>query len=173
MRSLKAVVLSVLVLGACSGESEQSDLDARAAPNAPPRPRCADPRTSIVGDAVKNYVKLASPTPMRFLMAIGNDSALPEVGLSALQSIGPTYLFPPDAAQQAKVKAKLAEVGNYATLLVVLRDMRVTSGNAAIRLGGVYVGGKEDGKRVPSRSLNFACDSLGWHFTSAQEERTS
>ena len=173
MRSLAPFALSVVLLGACSGDSEQTDVAAGVPPEATSRPRCADPRTSIVGDAVKNYVKLASPTPMRFLMSFGTDSALPEVGLSALQSLGPTYLFPPDAAQQTKVRAKLAEVGNYATLLVVLHDTRVTSSNAVIRLGGSYVGGKEDGKRLPSRALNFACDSAGWHFTSAQEERST
>jgi hypothetical protein len=44
--------------------------------------------------AVAEYVKRATPKPQRFLNAVGTDSALPEVGVQALQDKGPTYLFP-------------------------------------------------------------------------------
>lgn len=164
-RSRPALALG-LVTAALACGAEQ-----RPAPEVAAAPRCADARETAVGPAVLRFVELARPTPQRFLVAMGTDAALPESGVRALQKKGPTYFYPADSAQRARVRARLAEVGEYASLLVALEEARpVGDAQALVRLRGVYVGGRHDGRPSPSRTLYLACDSLGWTVRRAAEE---
>src|SRR5688572_6214514 len=72
---------------------------------------CKPPAEATIGLAVTKYVREVSPTPHRFLVAAGTDSALGDGGLRALQDKGPTYLYPADSAQQAQVRKRLSDVG--------------------------------------------------------------
>ena len=164
MRTRRLIALSAL-LCACAAEEKKAAV--------PPPPTCTDPAASAVGAAVANYVKLVEPTPMRFLVASGTDSALPEPGLRALQDKGPTFLYPASPALQQQIRTSLAEKGDWPTLLVVYRGARAAGNTATVRLGGHFVGGKTGGKTVPSRVLNFVCDSTGWRFTTATEEKVT
>ena len=158
------VALAALAL-ACGGKSGSSSARTAGA-------NCASPSDTLVRTAVLEYVKLASPTPQRFLVAAGTDSALPEPGLRALQDKGPTYFYPADSVQRVKLQAKLADIGGYATLLVSYKGMGHTDdGHAAVRLHGTYVGGEANGLAGASRRMRFSCDSAGWHFDGPAEDR--
>src|SRR5919202_4638786 len=87
------------------------------------RSRCPNQPDSLVAQAALAFVKEATPTPRRFLVAAGTDSALPDAGLMSLQNKGPTYLYPKDAAQQTKFRQQLAAKGDYPTLLVAYRGV--------------------------------------------------
>ena len=156
------VALAALAL-ACGGKSSA----ARTA-----SANCAAPSATLVRTAVLEYVKLASPTPQRFLVAAGTDSALPEMGLRALQDKGPTYFYPTDSVQRVKLQAKLADIGGYATLLVSYKGMQHTDdGHASVRLHGAYVGGEANGLAGTPRLMRFSCDTAGWHFDGPGEDR--
>lgn len=156
-RELAALPL-MLALLACAGEPRRATRDTVAA-----TPRCAAAHVAAVGPAVLAYISTARPTPQRFLVAAGTDSALPEAGVKALQQKGPTYLYPADPAQRARVRERLAEVGDYASLLVSLQESRaVGDTQAVVRLGGSYVGGRHDGRPSPNRTIYLGCDSAGW-----------
>jgi hypothetical protein len=131
---------------------------------------------AAVNVAVTEYIKLAKPTPQRFLSSVGAGATpMPESGFRALKDKGPTYYYPADSAGQATVKAKLADVGNYASLLVTFGDTRVAAdGNAAtVRLGGRYVGGDHDGVVAPTRAVRLRCEGATWVVVTADEERTT
>ena len=69
---------------------------------------------AAVNVAVAEYIRRADPVPQRYLSAVGTGvTPMPESGFRALKDKGPTYLYPPDSAGQATVKAKLADVGPY------------------------------------------------------------
>lgn len=136
--------------------------------------RCVAPDDAVVGAAVTNYIKNLNPTPQRFLIGVGSDSALPAGAHRALQDKGPTWLFPPDSAMQATVRANLADKGDFSTLLVIYRGtQRLDEARTVVRLGGRYVGGEHDGKVAASRTIHFNCDSLGWTFSRTEEERST
>jgi hypothetical protein len=124
--------------------------------------------------AVLDFIRSAKPTPQRFLIAAGTDSALPEGGLAALQSKGPTYLYPRDGDQQAKVRAKLESIGSYHTLLVTFRNQqRLSDTRAVVRLGGHYVGGDAHGRSAAPRSIFLQCEAAGWRVVSNEQEQSS
>ena len=163
IRSL-SFALAALAL-ACGGKPDASSAGTAHA-------NCAPASDALVRTAVLEYVKLASPTPQRFLVAAGTDSALPEPGLRALQDKGPTYFYPPDTVQRAKLRAKLADIGMYATLLVSYKGMQTRdAGHATVRLHGTYVGGEAHGLAGTPRLMRFSCDSAGWHFDGPAEDR--
>jgi hypothetical protein len=129
-----------------------------------------------VGVAVAEYIKRAQPVPQRFLSAVGaGTTPLPETGFRALKDKGPTYLYPPDPKGQETVKAKLADVGPYTSLLVTFGGTTMDpSGEAAtVRLGGGYVGGQHDGRVAPARAVRLRCEGNTWKVVSAEEERTA
>lgn len=164
------LVLMLMLAGtpACGG-GEQGTAKAAAG-------RCGPLSDDAVGIAVTEYVKQASPTPQRFLFAAATDSTLPDAAVAALQNKGPTFFYPPDSAQQVKVREQLAAVGGYATLLVVRRPAPAPSDTlAVVRLGGHYVGGEIDGAVATSRQLGFRCDvrSRQWRFVRSEEEKQS
>ncbi len=165
---MRAFVLLLVLLSACGGE--RSDARARATS------ACGLLPDAAVATAVTEYVKLASPTPQRFLFAATTDSGLPDPAVVALQNKGPTYFYPPDTAQRRKVRELLSSVGSYATLLVVRRSAPApVDSQAVVRLGGHYVGGDHDGIAAPSRALHFTCSARTrqWRFMRAEEERQS
>jgi hypothetical protein len=122
------------------------------------------PDSTVLFNGIRDFVMSADPTPQRFLYVPGTDSAPPEPGVLALQDKGPTYMYPPSGDQQAIVKTKLLSIGDYATLLVAYHGFkRVDPMHATIRLSGVYVTGKQDGKTIPVSDVAITCDSAGWH----------
>jgi hypothetical protein len=72
------------------------------------------------------------------------------------------------------VRARLAAVGEYASLLVSLQEARaVGDTQAVVRLGGSYVGGQHDGRPSPARTIYLGCDSTGWAVRRAAEEQSA
>jgi hypothetical protein len=123
------------------------------------------------------YLAAVQPTPRRFLIAAGTDSAIPAIGESRLQRRGPTYVFPADPALQKRVLSRLDSVagvyGDMPTLLVTYRGVkRVGENQAVVRLGGYFLGGDTDGK-VAHRTVQFVCDTARWNAVRAEEERRS
>lgn len=135
---------------------------------------CAAPGDAVVTEAVTQYLKNLTPTPQRYLIAAGTDSALPNDAHAALQSKGPTWFFPADSASQARMRETLSSKGDFTTLLVTYRGTRlVDASHAVVRIGGRYVGGEHEGRTASSRALHFQCDSSGWAWTRVEEEGTS
>ena len=138
-------------------------------------PPCPSAEQAVIGPAVLAYItEQHRPTPQRFLFAAGTDSALPDPGVVALQEKGPTYLYPANPAQQAVVRARLAKVGPWASLLVSYRGLqRSDSTHAVVRLGGHFVGGASDGVEAPDRSVSFTCESGAGRLSRTAEERST
>ncbi|HSJ62438.1 MAG TPA: hypothetical protein VK922_00910 [Gemmatimonadaceae bacterium] len=131
------------------------------------------PGTDVYTEAFDQYMNGLTPTPRRFLSAAGTDSALPEAVFEGVQAKGPTYFYPGDEAGRRQVLEKLRSVGSWPTLLVVWRGNQVQSDSTvAVRLGGHYVGGAEDGTAAPVKELLFACDTLPWQFIRSSEATT-
>jgi hypothetical protein len=167
----------VVVGGACSDAKRSSPADRAAAT---PGSTLLDCDTSATGAAVNvavaEFIRRADPVPQRYLSAVGPGvTPLPESGFRALKDKGPTYLYPADSAGQATVKAKLADVGPYTSLLVTFGGTTVAAqGNeATVRVGGSYVGGKYDGQVAASRSVRLRCEGSTWKVASADEERAA
>ncbi|HEX2716857.1 MAG TPA: hypothetical protein VHM67_04200 [Gemmatimonadaceae bacterium] len=140
---------------ACSGGSSQADRRSLAA--------CHQRRDSATWQAVIAYAKSASPYPQRFLSAAGTDSALPDAGVAALQEKGPTYFFPPDTAQRAKVRKHMDNMGPYTALLVAWHGATAEADSAlVVRLSGRYVGGKFEGTVAPMKAFRFNCANSRW-----------
>ena len=128
--------------------------------------RCGVPGDSTIARAVTEFVKGVTPTPQRFLATVASDSAIPDAARAALQDRGPTYLYPPDSVNRAKIRQKLMSVGDYTALAVVYRGMsQPDATHATIRIGGHFV---DVGKGTPpsaAADLEFACDSTtSWRF---------
>ncbi|MFO0094327.1 MAG: hypothetical protein ACK54K_08480 [Gemmatimonadaceae bacterium] len=137
-------------------------------------PQCVSPDTTPVGLAVRAFITTATPTPQRYLSAAGTDSAVPDDGFKVLQDKGPTYFYSSDPKAQAQIKAKLASVGPYASLLVGYRGKTETdNGNTVtVSLGGHYVGGEHDGKDAPTRQFTVRCDTTGWRLADTASTRS-
>jgi hypothetical protein len=169
-----ALGIAALVLSAAAACGDGGGQQANRAQAARAPARCAAPGEREVAAAVLDFIRNAKPTPQRFLIAAGTDSALPEGGLAALQSKGPTYLYPRDADQQAKVRAKLESIGAYHTLLVTFRNQqRLSDTRAVVRLGGHYVGGNAHGRSAAPRSIFLRCEATGWSVVSNEQEQSS
>ena len=135
-------------------------------------PSCTNADTTPVSLAVRDFVTKADPAPQRYLSAAGTDSAVPEDGFKVLQDKGPTYYYSSDSVAQRKIREKLADVGPFASMLVVYKGQTATEGGRAIdvRLGGHYVGGALDGKTSTTKRYSIRCDSTGWRIASTSEE---
>lgn len=166
-----SLVLAVWIGGlvAC-GEAPKDEPRAESNKQAAAGPTCASVDTTPVSLAVLEYIKTASPLPQRYLSAYGTDSAVPEDGFKVLQAKGPTYFWNGDPKAQAQVKAKLADVGPYTTMLVIYRgkDEADNGNTVTVKLGGHYIGGDHDGKTSPDRAIQVHCDSTGWRLTATQ-----
>jgi hypothetical protein len=122
------------------------------------------PDSTVLFNGIKDFITDASPTPQRFLYIPGTDSTPPDPGVLALQDKGPTYMYPASGDQQAVVRTKLSSIGDFASLLVAYHGFKRTDEtHAVIRLSGVYVTGKSDGKTIPVTDFQMHCDSAGWH----------
>jgi hypothetical protein len=162
--ALSAAALGILA--ACEGgNSEVSRLAAR----------CVESRDSVLSVAVGQYLKTVQPTPRRFVIPVGTGpDSLPEAGRRALNSAGPTFLYPADSASRSKIETYLLSRGDWPTLLVALRGVREESDSSIIvRLGGRWVSGELDEQPVPTRSVRVACRANRWTFDRAEDERSS
>ncbi len=123
------------------------------------------PDSTVLFNGVKDFITDAeNPTPQRFLYVPGTDSTPPDPGVLALQDKGPTYMYPPSGDQQSVVRTKLSSIGDFASLLVAYHGFKRTDAtHAVIRLIGVYITGKSDGKTIPLTDFQMHCDSAGWH----------
>jgi hypothetical protein len=164
--SLVTLAAALGILAACEGgSSEVSRLAAR----------CVESRDSVLNVAVGGYLKSVRPTPRRFVVPVGSGpDSLPEAGRRALNSAGPTFLYPADSASRQKIETHLLSRGDWPTLLVALRDVRQESDSSVIvRLGGRWVSGELDEQPAPTRSVRVACRANRWTFDRVEDERSS
>ena len=159
-----AVALSVSLVAACAGGGNGSRSAVRPG-------RCGAPGDSTLAVALVGYLTGLRPTPQRFLIAAGTDSTLPEPARLVLQDKGPTYYYPGGEVQQKTVRAKLASVGAFTTLLVVPVGVRLVARDSAVaRFRGWYVGGQYDGQAATPRAVYLSCTPRGWTVARAEEE---
>lgn len=157
--------LALAALAACASESSPRRFSSR----------CGEPGDTVVSIAVERYLKSITPTPRRFVIPVGSSTdSLPEAGRRALQSAGPTFLYPGDSAQQRTIETQLLARGDWPTLLVALREVRQeTDSTVVVRLGGRFVSGELDEQAVPSRTVRIACRDARWTFDRTEDERSS
>jgi hypothetical protein len=167
---LALATIALSSLAACGGGSGSSSSPASAAKSA-----CAKSTPKPIELAVADYLKKSDLVAQRFLMAVGTDSALDDDGMRALQDNGPTYLYPTDPAQQAKVKGQLISMGSFTTMLVAKKAEKADASSATITLSGHYVTGEHDGQKGPVRTYSFTCnaDSASWRLANSTEEKSS
>ena len=159
------LVFATVAAMACSGGASASSTASES---------CRQSPDSATWQAVLGYIKNASPYPQRFLSAALTDSALPDVGVSALQEKGPTYFFPKDSAGRMKVRAKMDDVGPYTSLLVAWHGMSREADTAVtVRLSGRYIGGKFEGTVAPLKVFRFRCVNGRWAIGSTADEKKS
>jgi hypothetical protein len=157
-----------MLLAACGGGTAKvADKAKGAAASA-----CTRPDSTAAYVAFREYIKGTLPTPQRFLTAAGTDSAAPDDGFRAMQDKGPSYFYSGDTVAQRKIREKLAEVGPYASLLIVLRGTTTSPGGDTVtmRLGGHYVGGEHDGKVATNRAVTVVCRDSLWRLGTMTEE---
>lgn len=165
-----SLLLAIAIASAVACGGTPKDQASSAGNKQAAGPTCASVDTTPVTLAVLDYIKNARPTPQRYLSAYGTDSAVPEDGFKALLAKGPTYYWNDNPKAQEQVKKKLADVGPYATLLLVYRGKDEADGGNTVnvKLGGHYVGGEHDGKPAVERAIQVHCDSTGWRLTATQ-----
>lgn len=158
------VVAAVLTLAACSGGDSKKTAAGVS---------CRQSNDSATWRAVVAYAKSSDPYAQRFLSASAGDSALPEVGLAALQDRGPTWLFPADSAGRSKVRDRLND-GVANTLLVYWHGFQQEADTAmTIRLSGRYIGGEHEGTVSKSKVYRFKCPDDRWVLTDSTEAKSS
>ncbi|HET7585671.1 MAG TPA: hypothetical protein VFK13_12225 [Gemmatimonadaceae bacterium] len=129
---------------------------------------CNDPRDSVFHLAASDYLDSVNPKPRRFLEATNADSTLPAGARQAMQDIGPTYLYPPDSAQRALVLTRLKSYGSVPTLLLSYRgSQRPARDSLVVSFEGMWVGGADDGKKVPPSTARFHCNDGVWERDAA------
>ena len=157
--AVSAAVLAALltVIAACSGSDATKKVSSGAT--------CRQPKDSATWRAVISYAKSSDPYAQRFLAAASGDSALPDVGVLALQERGPTWLFPADSAGRTKVRDRLDD-GIANTMLVYWHGTQPEGDTAMVmRLSGRYIGGKLEGTVARSRVYRFTCPEARWVLT--------
>jgi hypothetical protein len=131
--------------------------------------RCADPSDSVLYKAVAAYVRQLEPRPVRFVMAYSGSEALPGPARAAMQQIGPTFIWPEDAAGQQKMRDMLKQRGEYTTMLLTFKGMERTGRDeVVVRFGGRYVGTDMDGREAPLGAVHFNCDRAQWVLDTAR-----
>lgn len=134
---------------------------------------CRQSKDSATWRAVVSYARNSDPFAQRFLSASAGDSALPEIGVAALQDRGPTWLFPKDSAGRSKVRDRLDD-GIANTMLVYWLGSQQEGDTAmSIRLGGRYIGGKLEGTVARPKVYRFKCPDNRWVLSdSAVQQQT-
>jgi hypothetical protein len=159
-----AVLAAALTLAACSGGDSRKTASGVS---------CRQSNDSATWRAVVAYAKSSDPYAQRFLSASAGDSALPEVGLEALQDRGPTWLFPADSAGRSKVRDRLND-GIATTMLVYWHGTQQEGDTAmTIRLSGRYIGGKYEGTVARSKVYRFKCPDDRWVLTDSTEAKST
>src|SRR6478672_439970 len=155
--AVPAVLLAAaLTLAACSGGDSKKTAAGVT---------CRQSTDSATCRAVVAYAKSSDPFAQRFLCASSGDSALPEVGVEALQDRGPTWLFPADSAGRTKVRDRLND-GIANTLLVYWHGTQQEGDTAmTIRLSGRYIGGAREGTLSKAKVYRFKCPEDRWVLT--------
>jgi hypothetical protein len=154
------VVIAALLMTvvACSGGDGKTKTTASGV-------TCRQSKDSATWRAVVSYAKNSDPYAQRFLSATASDSALPEIGVAALQDRGPTWLFPKDSAGRSKVRDRLDD-GIAITMLVYWLGSQEEADTAmTIRLGGRYIGGKLEGTVAKPKVYRFKCPVDRWVLT--------
>jgi len=158
------LLAAALTLAACSGGDSKKTAAGVT---------CRQSTDSATWRAVVAYAKSSDPFAQRFLSASKGDSALPEVGVAALQDRGPTWLFPPDSAGRTKVRDRLND-GVANTLLVYWLGTQQEGDTAmTIRLGGRYIGGEHEGTVSRARVYRFKCPEDRWVLTDSTDAKSS
>src|SRR5687767_3350597 len=116
-RGTSMLALAALT-AACSG-GDSGDRPRRVA-----RGDCPVPGSALVAMAAEEYVERLKPTPRRFLLAVGGDTALPEPAKQVMQDKGPTYLYPADSAARQQIKERLADAGQWPALMVTYHGVQ-------------------------------------------------
>lgn len=165
--AVPAVVVAALLMTvvACSGGDGKKATTSGVA--------CRQSKDSATWRAVVSYAKNSDPFAQRFLSASAGDSALPEVGVAALQDRGPTWLFPKDSVGRSKVRDRLDD-GIANTMLVYWLGSAQEGDTAmSIRLGGRYIGGKLEGTVARPKVYRFKCPDDRWVLSdSAVQQQT-
>ena len=163
--AVPAVIAAVaLTLAACSGGDSKKTAAGVT---------CRQSNDSATWRAVVAYAKSSDPFAQRFLSAASGDSALPEVGVEALQDRGPTWLFPADSAGRTKVRDRLND-GVANTMLVYWHGIQQEGDTAmTIRLSGRYVGGAREGTVARSKVYRFKCPDDRWVLTDSTEAKST
>ena len=160
-----AFAVALVLAAACSGGDGKKASSGAA---------CRQSADSATWRAVIAYTKGSNPYPQRFLSAALSDSALPDVGVEALQDRGPTWFFPPDSAGRTKVRNRMDEGITYTTLLVAWHGLTREADTAVVvRLGGRYIGGKFEGTVGRAMAYRFECPDGRWVLTDSTEDKKS
>jgi hypothetical protein len=169
------LLLSSLGVAACGASGDKAGANTAAADTAAaavapdPAQACLGLRPVPVAIAVADFIGTADPKPLRFLNAASTDSALPPAAEAVVQDKGPTFYWLSSEKNQQQIRDKLAGDGDWATLLVVIREnVDHGDGTHTIRVGGRYVGAPHDGKESPEKRYEIACqiDSVAhWAVT--------
>ena len=124
--------LTLIAALACSGGGSA---DAKPKPGV-----CGQPDAKLVATAVPEFVRTAQPRALRYLVPATSDSSLPDAGRTALQMKGQTFLYPNDTTQRTALINRLSDAGEYTTLLVAYKGVRlVTRDSAVVVFAGHYI----------------------------------
>lgn len=119
--------------------------------------------------AVLDFIAAADPKPWRFLTAVSTDSALSESAFDVVQKKGPTFYWLTDQKSQQQIRDKLVRDGDWATMLVLMRENSDNgNGTHTLRVGGRYVGAPHEGVESPEKRYTVQCqiDSVAtWVMT--------
>lgn len=146
---------------ACGGDAAQSTSDTASADSAGVidlAVACADALPVPAAMAVLDFIGHAEPQPLRFLNAVGTDSALPPAAEIAVQDKGPTFYWLEAQKNQDQIREKLSRDGPWATMLVLVRENTDHGdGTHSVRVGGRYIANAEDGVESPEKLYRVAC----------------
>lgn len=133
---------------------------------------CAEePGQGAVSIALRDFIKTTEPKPMRFLSAVGTDSAVPDASIRELQDKGPTYLWGGNDAAKKKLREKIELAGPFTALLIAVRgDKKNGDGTEVVSIGGHFLTGEFDGKPAARHAYTMACDTAGWHVKSKADQ---
>lgn len=150
----------VALLAACGGGSDAANKATADAEPLDPAVACAEVRPLPVAIAVLDYITTAEPKPLRFLNAATTDSALPQAAEIVVQDKGPTFYWLPQEKNQLQIREKLARDGEWATMLVVVReDSDNGDGTHTVRVGGSYIGKPHEGLVSPEKRYTVRCQA--------------